>query len=141
MLLGFDTVGQACRITGNGELGLLRLALYTIASALGRQMLEEARNRPETRLEQARLLETVGTLAGGIARNFKNIVGAILGYVEYAGEQSVARRHDLQPGMVSVSAVIEEGTIGCDKNRTGRKKYTSHRRCIQVTAATIAFGR
>jgi signal transduction histidine kinase/CheY-like chemotaxis protein len=133
MLLGFDAVGHPCRVTRPGELGLLRMALHTIGSALGRQMLEQERNRLEARLEHARRLETVGTLASGIAHNFNNIIGAILGYVEYADERSggshvldeirragerarelvdqilgFARRHDVQRQVVNVSAVIEE---------------------------------
>jgi signal transduction histidine kinase len=133
MLLGFDAVGHPCRITPRGELGLLRMALHTIASALGRQMLEQERNRLENRLEHARRLETVGTLASGIAHNFNNIIGAILGYVDYADEQSgtsrimdeirraserarelvdqilrFARHRDVQRQIVSVSTVIEE---------------------------------
>jgi len=132
MLLGFDAVGRPCRVT-RGELGLLRMALHTIAGALGRQMLEAERNRLETRLEHARRLETVGTLASGVAHNFNNIIGAILGYVDYADERSggshvldeirragerarelvdqilsFARRHDVQRQVVDVSAVIEE---------------------------------
>jgi signal transduction histidine kinase/CheY-like chemotaxis protein len=133
MLLGFDAVGHPSRITRRGELGLLRVALHTIADALGRQMLEQERNRLETRLAHARRLETVGTLASGIAHSFNNIVGAILGYVDYAGEQSgtshildeirragerarelvdqilsFARSHDMQRQIVNLSAVIEE---------------------------------
>jgi signal transduction histidine kinase len=88
MLLGFDAVAHPTRITPRWDLGLLCMALDTIVSALGRQTLEPERKRLETRLEQARRLETVGTLASGIAHNFNNIVGAILGYVEYADEQS-----------------------------------------------------
>lgn len=133
MLLGFDAVGQPCRIGRGGELPLLHMALHAIAGALGRQMLEQERNRLEARLEHARRLETVGTLASGIAHNFNNIVGAILGYVEYAHEQngssrildeirragerarelvdqilSFARRHDVQRRPVNLSVVIEE---------------------------------
>jgi signal transduction histidine kinase len=133
MLLGFDAVGHACRVVRPGELGLLRMALHTIGSALGQQMLEQERNRLETRLEHARRLETVGTLASGIAHNFNNIIGAILGYVDYADERSggshtldeirragerarelvdqilgFARRHDVQRQVVNVSALIEE---------------------------------
>ena len=133
MLLGFDAVGHRCRITRRGELALLHTALHAIASALGRQMLEQERNRLEARLAHARRLETVGTLASGIAHNFNNIVGAILGYVEYANEQSgtshildeirragerardlvdqilnFARRYDVERRIVNVSAVIEE---------------------------------
>jgi signal transduction histidine kinase/ActR/RegA family two-component response regulator len=132
MLLGFDTVGHPSRLR-RGELGLLHMALHTIASALGRQILEQERIRLETRLEHARRLETVGTFASGIAHNFNNIVGAILGYVEYADEHSssshvldeirkagerarelieqilnIARRHDVVRRDVNVSTVIDE---------------------------------
>jgi len=133
MLLGFDAVGHPCRTPHRGELGVLHMALAIIVNALRRQTLEQERNRLETRLEQARRLETVGTLASGIAHNFNNIVGAILGYVEYAYEQSgtsrvldeirkagerarelvdqilsFARRHDGQLGIVNVTTVMED---------------------------------
>jgi signal transduction histidine kinase/CheY-like chemotaxis protein len=133
MLLGFDAVGHPRRIPRRGELGLLRLALATIVDALRRQTLEQERNHLQTRLEQARRLESVGALASGIAHNFNNIVGAILGYVEYADEQndtlhildeirragerarelvdqilSFARRHDGQRRSVNVTAVVHE---------------------------------
>jgi CheY-like chemotaxis protein len=75
----------------------------------------------------------VGTLASGIAHNFNNIIGAILGYVEYADEQSgtshildeirkagerarelvdqilnFAGRHDGQRRIVNIARVVEE---------------------------------
>ena len=37
-------------------------------------------------------METVGALASGIAHNFNNIIGAILGYTEMANEQSTPSR-------------------------------------------------
>jgi signal transduction histidine kinase len=135
VLLGFDAVTHPCRITPAGELGLLRMALDAIASALGRQSLEQERGRLEMRLQQARRLETVGTLASGIAHNFNNIVGAILGYVEMADEQhasshildeirrageraralvdqilTFARRRDALRNPVSVRALTAEAT-------------------------------
>jgi signal transduction histidine kinase/CheY-like chemotaxis protein len=90
VLLGFDAVTHPCQIMRSGELGLLRMALDSIANALGRRTLEQERSRLETRLQQARRLETVGTLASGIAHNFNNIIGAILGYTEIAGEQNAS---------------------------------------------------
>jgi signal transduction histidine kinase/ActR/RegA family two-component response regulator len=38
----------------------------------------------EARLQQAQRLEAIGTLAGGIAHEFNNILGAIFGYAELA---------------------------------------------------------
>lgn len=87
VLLGFDAVTHPSRIMPAGELGLLRTALDTLINVLGRRSLEQERTRIEARLAQTRRLETVGALASGIAHNFNNIVGAILGYVELADEQ------------------------------------------------------
>jgi signal transduction histidine kinase/CheY-like chemotaxis protein len=80
--LGFDAIGRPCRITATGELSLLRTALDTIVYAVERQSMEKERARLETRLQQARRLETVGTFTSGIAHNFNNILGGILGHSE-----------------------------------------------------------
>ena len=84
VVLGFDAIGRACRITG--ELSLLRMALDTIVYALQRHSMERERARLEKRLQQARRMETVGTFSSGIAHNFNNILGGILGHTEMAEE-------------------------------------------------------
>ena len=85
-VLGFDAVRRGI-MTQSAELGLLRMALDAIANAVGREHLEQERSRLERNLQQARRMETVGALASGIAHNFNNIVGAILGYTEIAEAQ------------------------------------------------------
>jgi signal transduction histidine kinase/CheY-like chemotaxis protein len=95
-ILGFDAL-RPCAITRTGELGLLRMALDVIGNAVSREYLERERGRLEARLQQARRMETVGALASGIAHNFNNLVGAILGHTEMAETQlsaaSRAARH------------------------------------------------
>jgi signal transduction histidine kinase len=133
ILLGFDAVRHPLRIPFGGELGLLPMALDTILNALSRQFFEQERERLQLRLQQARRLETVGTLASGIAHNFNNIVGAILGYTEMAdkphapsgvldairnaGERarelvdqilSFARPRDLQRSPISLQVLVAE---------------------------------
>jgi PAS domain S-box-containing protein len=44
-----------------------------------RKLAEEERDRLETQLAKAQKMEAIGTLAGGIAHNFNNILTAILG--------------------------------------------------------------
>lgn len=82
-LLGFDALRRG-PITRTTDLGFLRPAFDVIANAVDRRALELERSRLEASLQQTRRLETVGTLASGVAHNFNNIVGAILGYTEMA---------------------------------------------------------
>jgi signal transduction histidine kinase/CheY-like chemotaxis protein len=85
-ILGFDALRPGI-LTQSPELGLLRMALDAIANAVARANLEQERVRLERSLQQARRMETVGALASGVAHNFNNIVGAILGHAEIAEAQ------------------------------------------------------
>ncbi|WP_455153277.1 two-component system VirA-like sensor kinase [Bradyrhizobium cenepequi] len=85
--LGFDTIGRPCRVTDLVELSLLRMALDIIMYAVGRHAMERERWRLEERLQQARRMERIGTFTSGIAHNFNNILGGILGHSEVIEEQ------------------------------------------------------
>jgi signal transduction histidine kinase len=87
--LGFDAL-RAGITAQSAELGLLRMALDAVANVVMRDHLLQERARLETNLEQARRMETVGAFASGIAHNFNNIVGAILGHTEMAEGQLVS---------------------------------------------------
>ncbi|AXQ74837.1 two-component system VirA-like sensor kinase [Xanthomonas oryzae pv. oryzae] len=62
----------------------LHIALDTLFDALERRRLEDEARALEHRLELARRMETLGTMASGISHNFNNIVGAIRGNAEIA---------------------------------------------------------
>lgn len=85
--LGFDAIGMPCRITAPGELNLLRMALDTIVHGVMRHFMERERTRLETHLQRARRLERIGTFTSGIAHNFNNILGGILGHSEVMEER------------------------------------------------------
>jgi signal transduction histidine kinase/CheY-like chemotaxis protein len=85
-VLGFDAVRKDASYPPC-ELALLGMAFDAIANAVEREFLEQDRERLETNLQQARRMETIGALASGIAHNFNNIMGAILGYTETAQAQ------------------------------------------------------
>lgn len=133
-VLGFDAFGPWPQ---SAELGLLRMARDAIANAVGRQGLERERARLEARLQKTRRMETIGALASGIAHNFNNILGAILGYAEMeetkthadgraspnlaairqAGERArdlveqiltFGRRRDTHPQPVGIQALVSE---------------------------------
>jgi len=88
-VLGFDALRRG-NIMESTEFGLLRMALDAVVNAMGREQLEQERARFERSLQQSRRMETVGALASGIAHNFNNIVGAILGYTEMAEAQQAS---------------------------------------------------
>ena len=98
-VLGFDAVRRApadrwC------EFAMLRMAFDAIANALDREALERDRERLQENLQHARRMETIGAFASGIAHNFNNIIGAILGYAETA--QTYVR-----PGSRPVESLVE----------------------------------
>ncbi|WP_064696947.1 two-component system VirA-like sensor kinase [Rhizobium aegyptiacum] len=66
------------------ELRLLGHAVVVLAQCIKSQKDKEEKLALEARLEHSQRLEAVGTLAGGIAHEFNNTLGAILGYGEMA---------------------------------------------------------
>jgi signal transduction histidine kinase len=84
--LGFDAVDRQCPISLTGELALLRMALDTIVQAVERHAVEAERVRLEVRLQQARRMERIGVFTSGIAHNFNNILGGIIGHSEVMQE-------------------------------------------------------
>jgi signal transduction histidine kinase/CheY-like chemotaxis protein len=84
-ILGFDTLSAGALIR-SAEVTLFRMAFDAIGHAVGRVVLEREKERLEANLQQARRMETIGTFSSGIAHNFNNIVGAILGYTEMADD-------------------------------------------------------
>jgi signal transduction histidine kinase len=86
MVLGFDSL-RSGTLTQHAEFSLYRMAFDAIANGLVREMHEREKERLHASLQQARRMETVGALASGVAHNFNNIIGAILGYAEMAGAQ------------------------------------------------------
>jgi signal transduction histidine kinase/CheY-like chemotaxis protein len=79
-IMGLDASRPARNIVF--PLSVVRLAGDAVANALEREFLERDRSRLASRLERARRMQTIGTLASGVAHNFNNIIGAILGYAE-----------------------------------------------------------
>ena len=85
-ILGFDTVRDR-PLVRDQELGLLRMVADAFTNAAQGKCLEQEREQLETKLQAARRMEVVGALTSGIAHNFNNIIGAILGYTETAQAQ------------------------------------------------------
>jgi len=133
--LGFDAIGRSCRMTA-GELSLLRMALDTIVYALQRHSMEKERTRLETRLQQARRMETVGTFSSGIAHNFNNILAGILGHTEMV-EEHLALEARTRRNLTAIRRGAERARDLVDqiltfgRRREGRREHV----CIKTLVA------
>lgn len=85
-LLGFDSLGEPPPLW-HQESALFRMAFDALVNAVERDLLEWEKDRLEAGLERTRRMETIGALASGVAHNFNNIIGAILGQAEMAQAQ------------------------------------------------------
>jgi len=128
-LLGLDRTDDKS-FTNLSALGLLPMALQAIASAIDRQTLEQDRTRLERRLQQARRMETVGALTSGIAHNFNNIVGAILGHAEMA-ETLVGTKKPLH-NITAIRRAAERARDLIDQLLTYGRRREARRRPVNV---------
>ncbi|SNB74673.1 GAF domain-containing protein [Arboricoccus pini] len=70
------------------NIGLMRMVADTVLQAWQGRLSSLERDRLTSRLHHAQRVQAVGTIASGVAHNFNNILGAILGYAEMALEQT-----------------------------------------------------
>ncbi|GJD49051.1 Sensor histidine kinase RcsC [Methylobacterium crusticola] len=131
-LLGFDGIRSRLDLRSD-ERVLVRMVFDVFANAVGRELLEEDRARLERRLQQARRMETVGALASGVAHNFNNIVGAILGYTEMA-EAQVHPRDRSRPHLSEIRRAGERARDLIDQILTFGRRPDSARRPVRISA-------
>ncbi|QEE43735.1 two-component system VirA-like sensor kinase (plasmid) [Rhizobium sp. WL3] len=87
------------------ETQLLQSILKTCIEFVDADKGRQEKHGLERRLEHAQRLEAVGTLAGGIAHEFNNVLGAILGY----GEMAVQLLRKPTPTRHYVEEILKSG--------------------------------
>jgi len=109
----------------------VRLAGDAVANAIEREFLERDRMKLSTRLERARRMQMVGSLASGIAHNFNNIIGAILGYSEMI-EPQLARATKPAQHIDEIRRAAERGRDLVDNILTFGRRTDGRTRPVQV---------
>ena len=75
----------------NDTIGGLRHVVFTFVDITSLKQAQQQQRALEQQLSQSHKMEALGTLAGGVAHDFNNILAAILGNADLA-------RQDLEPG-------------------------------------------
>jgi signal transduction histidine kinase len=112
---------------------VLRLAGDAVSNSIEREFLEHDRTRLGTRLERARRMQTIGSLASGIAHNFNNIIAAILGFSEMAEPQLAPGSKPAQH-VDEIRRAAERGRDLVDNILTFGRRRDARVRAVQVSA-------
>jgi signal transduction histidine kinase len=128
-IMGFDRFRPIRN--GISPIPLARLASDAVANALEREFLERERTKLAMRLERARRMQMIGSLASGIAHNFNNIIGAILGYSEMA-EPQITRGTKPAQHIDEIRRAAERGRDLVDNILTFGRRADGRARPVQV---------
>lgn len=85
----------------------------------------------EDRMRQARKMEAVGQLAGGVAHDFSNLLGVILGYCEVLDQQAALP----EPARAMIAEIHKAGT--CARKLTQGLLAFSHPQVLQPVALNL----
>jgi signal transduction histidine kinase len=134
--LGFDAVGRCSPISRDSELALLRMALDTIVQAVERHAMEAERVRLESRLQQARRMERIGVFTSGIAHNFNNILGGIIGHSEVM-EENIGSNAKLAHNLSGIRRGADRARDLIDQILLfGRRRRDANREPLSLSAVT-----
>jgi signal transduction histidine kinase/ActR/RegA family two-component response regulator len=88
-------------VTSRDEQGKPLRAVGTHSDLSDRKQAEERRVQLEAQLREAQKMEAIGTLAGGVAHDFNNVLAGILGNVELAS-QDVGEHHPARANLEQI---------------------------------------
>jgi nitrogen-specific signal transduction histidine kinase len=106
--------------------------------ASGRQAADRERERLHERLSQAERMESIGRLAGGVAHDFNNMLGAILGHTELAlGNLSPA--DPLHADLVEIRAAADRSADLTRQLLAFARRQTAAPRVLDLNATVASL--
>lgn len=103
-----------------------------------RKRAEEEKTLIEAQLQQAQKMESIGRLAGGVAHDFNNMLGVILGYAEMALEQ-VDQGQPLYKGLVEIRKAAERSSNITKQLLAFARKQTITPRVINLNDTVVGM--
>ncbi len=82
--IGFDSVRKSRKWTDE-DVHLLRMAGNALCNSIIKIKMQKEKRKLEEKISSIQRLDSIGTLAGGVAHDFNNIMQIISGYAELAG--------------------------------------------------------
>jgi len=101
-VLGQAVADSADNNSGTGFIG-------TLTDITDRKRAEQDRARMESQLRHAQKMESMGTLAGGVAHDFNNALTALLGYTGIA-RRSVPANHEVLTALDGIEQVADQAS-------------------------------
>lgn len=116
-----------------GEDGKPLYFISTIVDITERKRVEEEREKLQVQLIQAQKMESVGRLAGGVAHDFNNMLGIILGHADMALE-SIGPDDELHTGLEEIKKAAERSADLTRQLLAFARKQTVAPRVIDLNA-------
>jgi PAS domain S-box-containing protein len=110
--------------------------MTVVSDITARKKAEEEKIALEAQLQQAQKMESVGRLAGGVAHDFNNMLGVIIGHAEL-GLGGVAPGHPLRAHLVGIRAAAERSADLARQLLAFARKQTVTPRVLDLNA-TVA---
>ena len=126
--------------------GRIAAALISFEDVTDRRRAEAEREQLQTQLHHARKMEAVGTLAGGVAHDFNNILQAIGGYTQLLtmrkppGDPDRAPLETIQKAVDRAARLVRQLLLFSRKAETRRQSVNLNleaRQAIQILERTI----